>query len=125
MSRYDAVAARTLKAIEKYGADVTFPGTASGAPGTYNPATDQFTSADPNADATGKAVQIEGDPDRWSSLGLTLSNPVTLMIAASGLSVTPEVGMAIEWAGLAYAIRDVSSVAPDGVPILYTVIADA
>lgn len=125
MGRYDATAQRSLAAIKRAGSTVTFPGTASSTPGIYDPTTGVFTEGTPGSDAVGRAVQIEGDPDRWSSLGLTLTNPVTLMLAASGLTVTPTVGASFTWAGTTYVIRDVDPVAPDGTPIIYTITGDA
>ena len=119
MSIYAETAKRTLAAITKKGAVVTFPGTAS--PGTYNPTADSWSGAG-NTDAIGRAVQVDGDPDRFAALNLVLSNPVTLLIAARGLSVTPRPGMSMTWANVTYTIKDVETVGPDGTPILYAVI---
>lgn len=116
VSKYDAIAARAAGTIAEKGADVSFPGTATG--GTYDWQTDTFTGPG-SADATGKAVQVEGDPDRFAALGLKLVNPVSLMIAAHGLTVTPVPGMPIVWAGKSYTLKDVEPVAPDGTPIIY------
>lgn len=116
MGQYDAIAARAAATIAEKGADVSFPGTATG--GTYDWQTDSFTGPG-SVDATGKAVQIEGDADRFAALNLKLINPVTLMIAAHGLAVTPVPGMPIVWAGKSYTLKDVDTVAPDGTPIIY------
>lgn len=126
MSIYDAVAERALAQITKKGGVVTFPGANVGTPQTYDPATDTYSGGTPPSDATGRAVQIEGDPDRFKTLGLVLVNPVTLMIAAAGLGVTPAPGMLMSWGGKNYNIKDVDPVMPDGVtPIIYTVIGSA
>lgn len=125
MGRYDATAQRALAAIQRAGSTVTFPASDTGTPPTYNPVTDAFTGGTDGEDVIGRAVQIDGDPDRWSTLGLTLSNPVTLMVAARGLAITPTVGMPFTWAGTDYIVRDVDSEAPDGVPIIFTVTGDA
>ena len=122
MGQYDAVAQRALAAIAKKGGAVTFPGT--GTAGTYNPLTDTWSGGSAGADVVGRAVQIEGDLDRFAALKLVLSNPVTLMIAAAGLTVTPAIGMPFIWAGVRYTIKDKDEVAPDGTPILYTVTGD-
>lgn len=117
-NQYDAVAQRTLATIARRGGIVTFPGTGSG--GIYDPLTDAWSGAGP-ADAQGKAIQIEGDPDRFAALKLVLVDPVTLMIAAGGLTVTPSVGKLMTWAGVTYTIKDRDPVAPDGTPIIWIV----
>lgn len=122
MSKYDAVAQRALATITRKGGVVTFPGTASG--GIYDPLADSFSGAG-SEDKTGKAVQIEGDPDRFAALNLVLTNPVTLMIAAHGLALTPVPGMAFTWAGVTYSTKDADAVAPDGTPIIYVIIGSA
>lgn len=122
MGKYDAIAQRALETITKKGGPVTFPG--AGTPAVYDPATDTWSGGSSSV-ATGRAVQIESDPDRFAALKLVLTNPVTLMIAAAGLSVTPAPGMQMTWAGTTYAIKDVDPIAPDGTPIIYTVIGSA
>ncbi len=119
MSIYAPEAESALLMITEAGGIVSFPGTATSA--VYDGATDTW-SGSPSSDATGRAVQIDSDPDRFRALGLTLANSVTLLIAALNLSVTPRPGMYITWAGITYSIKDVEAVAPDGVPIMYTVI---
>jgi hypothetical protein len=125
MSQYDAVAQRSLATITKKGAAVVFP-TAGGTQPTYDPATDTWSGGS-SSSVTGRAVQIDGDPDRWKTLSLILVNPVTLMIAASGLSITPAIGMTFMWpeSGTTYTIRDKQEVAPDGTPIIYVVTGSA
>lgn len=120
MGKYDAVAARTLAAIAKKGGIVTFPD--FGTPATYNPVDDTFSGGSV-AGATGRAVQIESEPDQLSALGLTIINPVTLLIAAKGLSVTPVPGVRFTWANVTYTTKFADPTAPDGVtPIMYMVI---
>jgi len=120
MGQYDAVAQRALAAITRKGGPVTFPGT--GTPPTYDPATDTWSGGAAGADVVGRAVQIDGDPDRFAALNLVLVNPVTLMVAASGLTVTPAVGMLFTWGGLTYSLKDKEEVKPDGqTPIIYVV----
>lgn len=118
--KYDAVAKRALVTIGKKGTDVTFPGTGSSGD-IYDPFTETWSGTG-TADASSKAVQIQGDPDRFASLSLSMVNAVTLMVAASGLAVVPTAGMAMEFAGVTYTVKDVDPVAPDGTPIIYTVI---
>lgn len=126
MSVYDGVATRALKTITAKGAEVTFPGAAvGGTEPTYDPLTDTWSGGSAGAAATGRAVQIDGDPDRLKALNLTLVNPVTLMIAAKNLGVTPVPGKSMTWAGKTYSLVDIQDVGPDGVPIIYVVTGTA
>jgi hypothetical protein len=120
-SIYDPISQRALDTISKKGATVTFPGTNTGA--VYDPATDTWSGGSTTAVA-GKAVQTKGDVDRFKALNLVLVNPVSLLIAAKNLAVTPLPGMTFTWAGKNYTIKDVDPVAPDGVPILFKVTGD-
>jgi len=115
---HSALQTRVLNAIKKHGSDVTFPGAISG---TYDPATDTWSGGAPGAAVVGKAVQTKDDPERFQALGLVLTNPVTLMIAAKGLGVTPAPGQSMTWAGKTYSIVDVESVGPSGEAIYYSV----
>lgn len=121
-SIYDPISQRALATIAKKGSDVVFPGTNTGA--TYDPATDTW-SGGTSTPITGKAVQTKGNVDRFAALNLILINPVTLLLAAKNLAITPMPGMVFTWAGKNYTIKDVDPVAPDGVPILYKITGDA
>ncbi len=124
--KYDAVAKRTLAVIAKRGGDVLFPGATPGTPGVYNPLTDTWTGGTGATDATGKAVQIPDDPERFKAIGLVTSNPVTLLIAAKNLGFTPAPGMRFVWASRSYSTKDVEAVDPAGDgAVLYTVIGGA
>lgn len=118
MSQYDAVAQRALAQITAKGAPVVF--TAGTAP-VYNPLTDTW-SGGTLGPVQGRAVQIPDNPTRVAALSLVLIDPVTLLVAASGLKVTPLPGMPMAWAGVTYVVKDAEAVAPDGTPILWTVI---
>ncbi len=123
-SRYDAPAKRTLAMIAKFGADVTFPGTSGR---RYDDATDTWSGED-SATIIGKAVAGDHKVDdiaRLEAQGLTLVDPVTLLIAAKDLEIVPVPDMRIEWGGKPRTIRDVDTLAPDGVAILYTVVASS
>ncbi len=120
-SKYAASAQRALATITRKGAPVTFPGAPASAP-VFDEATGQWSGGSgPSADVIGRAIQIEGDPDRFKALNLVLVNPVTLMIAAKGLPVgVIAPGKPMRWAGVDYTIRDAGdTLAPDGEPILY------
>jgi hypothetical protein len=120
-SKYAATAQRALATIARKGAPVTFTGSPASAP-VLDEATGQWSGGSgPSADVIGRAIQIEGDPDRFKALNLVLVNPVTLMIAAKGLPVgVIAPGKPMRWAGVDYTIRDAGdTLAPDGEPILY------
>jgi hypothetical protein len=124
--KYDAVAERTLKVIAKKGGDVVFPGAIPGVPGVYNPLSDTWTGGTGATDATGKAVQIPDDPERFAAIGLVTQNPVTLLVAAKNLGITPTPGRAFTWASRTYTIKDVEAVDPAGDgAVMYTVIGGA
>lgn len=121
MSNYDAISARALATISKKGGAVTFheTGTAS----TYSASTDTWSGAVPASDVVGRAIQLEDDPKRRAARSLVLTNPLTLLVAASGLSITPMVGKTMTWNSVVYAIRDVEVLAPNGTtPILFTIV---
>lgn len=120
MSIYTATAQRSLATIKRKGGKITFAG--GGAP-VYDPITDQWSGGSATS-VVGSAVQVPGDPDRMAALSLVLVNPVTLLVAASGLSIVPQPGGTFTWAGKTYTIKFCEPVAPDGTPIIYTVVGD-
>jgi len=112
-SVYDRTAERAAKTIAKKGATVTFLA------GPWSPAM--------TADVPGSAIQIEDDPDALARLGV-LSNPITLLIAAKSLPAgfRPQASMRFTWASTdPYAVRSAEALAPDGTPILWTVVGSA
>jgi hypothetical protein len=84
--------------------------------GTWTPGTD--------VTATGSAVQVPDNPEHRLAMGLQLEDPITLRVAAEGLSLTPSVKMSMTFGGRTYQVKSVEAVAPDGGPIIYTVIGD-
>lgn len=119
MGKYDAVAQRALATITAKGETITFARGSSGA--VYDPITDSF-SGGTAANATSKAVQIEDDPLTFQALDLKMVDAITLLVAASGLSITPVPGDVFGWAGVFYTVKSAEAVAPDGTPILWTLI---
>lgn len=111
-SIYDAVATRALATIEKNGADVVF-------------LADAWKGGAIAADVTGSAVEIPGDPDTYQKLDLIAVNPVTLLVAAKDLAVTPAPGVTFRWASTVYTVRLATPVAPDGTPIIWTIVGSA
>jgi hypothetical protein len=118
-SQYDAVAQRSLAAIARKGADVSFA-TVAGTP-VYDPITDTWSGGSA-ATATGKAVQTTNDLQQLVALSLVTETTVTLLVAARGLTITPDRGEHFTWAGVDYTIKQVEKIAPDGTPILYRVV---
>ena len=118
-SQYAGIAARALAMIARKGAAITFLDT--GTEPTYDEATDTWSGGTP-AEVVGRAVQIPDDPRRFALLGLVISDPVTLIVGASGLGTTPTPGKLMAFGSRVYTIRNVEPVAPSGEPIIYTVI---
>lgn len=126
MNTYAQDAADALLDIQDAGGIVTFPGAITGTAPVYDSATGQWSGGTPGSDATAPAVEIPGDPDRMAALKLVLVNPVTLMVAASGLAVALAPSMLMVWGGVSYSIKDVEPLRPDGVTtIFFTVIGSA
>lgn len=90
---------------------------------------DDFRGGSIAADVTGSAFQdFPGDPDVYQTLSLIEKNPVTLWVAASGLGITPKPGVKFKWpaaTGTKYTVRLATPLAPDGVPILWTIVGSA
>lgn len=108
-SLYDPVATRALATITRKGGPVVF-------------LSDQFTGGSIATDVTGRAVEIPGDPDVYLALGLIGSNPVTLLVAAKDLTITPKPGVRFTWVSTTYTVKTATPVAPDGTPILWTLV---
>jgi hypothetical protein len=119
---YAQEAADALADLQEAGAAVTFVGAIPGTAGVYDPATDTWSVGTPATDAPGIALQMPGDPATYRALSLIELNPITLMVAASGLGITLHPGMPLVWAGKAYTIRTADPFAPDGTPIYWDVV---
>ena len=124
-TKYAAVSKRALATIRRKGAPVTFEGVAT-AP-SYDEDTGVHTPGVPQT-IHGVAVQTDTNPERLAALSLKVVRPVTLLIAATftndagaAVAFAPEVGKTMNWAGQPFAIVDVDAVAPDGEPIVFTV----
>lgn len=110
-SIYDTDAADVLAMIAEAGAPITF-------------LADQFRGGVIASDVTGVAVEIPGDPDTLTALGLVERNPVTLLVPAKGLGITPAPGVAFVW-GTPYTVKLATPLTPDRVPILWTIVGAA
>ena len=115
---YAPEATSALADIKAAGAAVTFTQTV---PGTYDPATDTWTS--PSAvTVAGYAIRVKGNPIRYQALELIQSESPTLLFAPTTAGSLPAVGSAVTWNSIAYTVRDVEPVAPDGQPIIARII---
>ena len=123
-TKYADELADALADITEAGAVVTFPGAVPGTAGTHDPATDTWGGGTAATDATGRGIEIPGDPDTYRTLSLIQSNPVTLLLAASGVTITPRAGMPFVWpaGGTPYTVRLATPMGPDGTPILWTLV---
>lgn len=67
----------------------------------------------------GAAVKVRGDVARYRELGLVLQTMPTLFFTPNTYGDTPQVGDTLEWpeVGDIYTVRDVETIAPDGVTI--------
>lgn len=121
MSAYATIAQRARATIARKGGPVTFTTTTGR---VYNEDTGVWTGGAPVV-ASSVAVQEEDDPERFRVLGLTLNDPVTLLVAALGLALTPLPNMALGWGGAIYTVKSAEVLKPDGrTAITYRVIGD-
>jgi uroporphyrinogen-III decarboxylase len=111
-SIYDETSTDALADIAEAGAPVVF-------------LADAWKGGTIAADVTGSMVEIPGDPDVYQSLGLIESNPVTGIVAAWNLGITPSFGTQFRWAGTVYTTKLATPVAPDGTPIIWTIVGVA
>lgn len=111
-----SVAEMMRAALVEHGATVTL----THDPSTYDAGTDTRTDLPP-VTQTAPAIETRGDPDRFAALGLTLRNPVTLLVSADGLETPPAPGDVMEWAGLRYAVQDVQPTSLDGAPMAWRI----
>lgn len=88
-------------------------------PGTYDAATDTFTTPTTST-VTGSAIKVrskDSEVRRYEALGLVLADTLTLLFTPTTYGDTPEVGSSVEWAEQTYTVRTVETIAPDGVTI--------
>lgn len=115
---YSGDHASALADVRDAGAAVSFT-RKTGA--TYDAENDQFVGG--SADTiSGHAVEIPGDPKRYERLGLVQRKNVTLLFAPTAYGEVPDPGYHVTWGSVGYAVKDVTTVAPDGTAILATVV---
>lgn len=111
-TKYASEAQDALDMITEFGAPVVF-------------VADAWKGGTIAADVTGQAVEIEGDPDTLQTLNLIQRNPVTLIVAAQGLGLTVTPGLSFRWADKPYTVQLATPLAPDGTPIVWTVVGSS
>lgn len=97
--------------LMRKGAAVTLTGVT---PGAYDAATDTTTGASV-ATLAGHAMQIDGNPDLYTQLGLVESENPTLQFTPDSGSVPDVLGWTLVWGGEMLTIKNVKRLAMAGV----------
>lgn len=117
---YASQQASSYATLKRKGAAVSFIETL---PGTLDPVTETYSGAT-TVTVAGYAVRVAGDPIRYRALELIQSENPTLLFGSTTAGSLPAVGSRVTWNALAYTVRDVEPLAPDGPAILaYIIIA--
>lgn len=98
--------------LTRKGAPVTFT---HSTPGTYDPATDT-SSAAAVVTVTGKAMEIDGDPDLFKALELIESLNPTLLFKPDTVGQLPALGSTVVWGGDTYTVKNIKRLAMAGTP---------
>ena len=118
MADYTQDAADALAAVADAGAAVTFTFTT---PGTYDESTDTWST--PTTDTvTGSAIEIPGNPMTYQALSLVRSKAPSLFFAPDTYGDLPDAGYVVTWGGVAYTVKDVQPLQPDGMAIAATIV---
>lgn len=80
---------------------------------TYDAATDTMTST--SSTVTGSAMQVRPNYRRYKALGLALETVLTLFFVPTTYGDVPLPGDTVVWGSTTYTVRDVETLAPDGV----------
>lgn len=107
---FAAIAQSAAALIASNGASVTFTSTTA----TYSETDDTSGSVTANS-VSGVAVRVGNDPKQFAALSLIESSAVTLLFAGSAYPPTlPSLGMSVTWGSVAYIVKAVTPVDPDG-----------
>lgn len=99
-------------------------------PGTYDGPTGTYTGAAVTT-ISGNAVKVRGDPQTYARLNLVLSQHPTLLFTPNEyeqLDFTDDFvkpGDTVQWNGVTFTVRDVNTIAPDGVVIAARIVVSA
>lgn len=118
MTKYATEHAGALADVTEAGTAVTFTKSTT----TTNPSTAQVTTT--TSTVAGHAIRVEGDPETYERLGLTQSNPVTLLFTPTTYGQEPAKGSTFTWEGETRAVAHVEPLAPDGTTILARVVGE-
>lgn len=113
MSDYTADHAGALADVTADGAAVTFT---LQVPGPHDPATGTF-AAGTTTTVTGSAIQLDARPETYRALGLVETEARTLFFTPTTYGSLPALKSSVTWGGVAYTVRDVAPLAPDGFAI--------
>lgn len=115
---YAKSAATALRLIEKFGGPVTHKSVSAG---VYDPATGTVTSSESAQSVRGVLLEYtireKGEYERAGTI-ITATDR-KLLLAASGLIEVPKNSDLIDWRGSQYKVKQVATLAPAGVPVLY------
>lgn len=111
--RYATDHAGAVADVAAAGAAVSFTLTT---PGTYDATTDTY-STPTTVTVSGYAIETGNDPDVYIALSLIQSNPATLFFTPSTYGAFPKLGYAVTWGGIAFTVKKVTTLSPDGVVI--------
>lgn len=83
--------------------------------GTYDPLTGQTTGAT-TVTVSGKAMQIDGDPDLYKALSLLETDNPTLLFVPDTAGQMPALGATASWGSQTYAVKHRKPLAMNGTP---------
>lgn len=83
--------------------------------GTYDPLTG-VTTGGTTETLSGSAMEIDGDPDLYSALGLIESDNPTLLFRPTTPGTLPDLGWSIAWGGVTLTVKNVTRLAMTGTP---------
>jgi hypothetical protein len=98
--------------LARKGSAVTF---SHGTAGTYDPATDT-SSGGSTVTVTGSAMEIDGDPDLYTQLGLIESENPTLLFRPTVAGTLPALGATVVWGAETLTVKNIKRLAMAGTP---------
>lgn len=120
---YNSIAQRALAQIKRAGIAVTISRETAE---SFDPGTGTYTGAtmtDYSADGVIQAPNRENTGGRFGDGTMVQAGDKFILLAASGLTITPKPGDKITVNAVAYSIVTVMAVEPGGVALLYRILA--
>lgn len=118
---YVAEHAGALADVGDAGAAVTFT---LQSPGTYDPATDTYSSA-VTTTVEGQAIHTRGNPETYRELSLVESEAPTLLFVPTAYGELPDLGYTVTWANTVYTVKALQPLMPDGTTIMARIVIGA